>query len=83
MTINSHAHRGQSNFRMSTILLRLFQSIKHRLWLVFLRNRLRESCIPIEHRYNSLSWAGLQVAPTAAERNKKLRNTILIKCVCK
>ena len=35
--------RGNHIRLMSTIFLRLFQSIKHRLWLVFLRNRLRES----------------------------------------
>ena len=28
------------------------QSIKHRLWLVFLRNRLRESCIPIDFAFS-------------------------------
>ena len=35
--------RGNPIRRMSGILLRLFQSIKHRQRLVFLRNRLRES----------------------------------------
>ena len=60
---------------MGDILLRLLQPIRknsvHIKWTLhaslgfsFLGNKLRESCIPIEHRYYSLSWAGLQVAPT-------------------
>ena len=94
--------RGNHIRLMSTILLRLLQPIKHRLRLVFLgnklrestlanrlrlfeiswrpfssdccpqsffpsverlNNKLRESCIPIEHRCHSLSWAGLQGSP--------------------
>ena len=54
---------------MVTILLRLLQPIGQFLGdhkgsplqeIDLLGNKLRESCIPIEHRYYSLSWAGLQ-----------------------
>ena len=59
MSINSHAHKGQSNFRMSTILLRLLYPI------VFpaverLDNKLRESTLANHLRLFEISWRPFQ-----------------------
>ena len=60
---------------VSGILLRLFQSIKHRQRLVFLRNRLRESTLANRRRPCGLvSWAWLQSDSTPAERRTKWIN---------
>ena len=60
---------------VSTIFLRLFQSIKHRLWLVFLRNRLRESTLANRlHAFAFASWAWLQSDSTYVIIDIRRRN---------